>query len=148
MWHSEWTGTRETCSCSQTAAQWNQWRWSIHTYTYVGNTIQTINSPMYDTYMSTPGNTAKLGATHSNILTAQRARSVPGWKWTYNALVSIPLSQHSIHNASQAYRSARHEQNIFPYYIRFARSLENMLLSQIKCTRYRFRSFWGHRSSY
>ena len=25
----------------------------------VGNTIQTVNSPMYDTYMSTPGNTAK-----------------------------------------------------------------------------------------
>ena len=36
----------------------------------VGNTIQTVNSPMYDTYMSTPGNTAKLGATH-NIQTAQ-----------------------------------------------------------------------------
>ena len=27
---------------------------------------------MYDTHMSTPGNTAKLGATHSNIQTAQR----------------------------------------------------------------------------
>ena len=40
----------------------------------VGNTIQTFNSPMYDTYMSTPGNTAKLGATHSNIQTAQRGR--------------------------------------------------------------------------
>ena len=24
----------------------------------VGNTIQTVNSPMYDKYMSTPGNTA------------------------------------------------------------------------------------------
>ena len=30
----------------------------------VGNTIQTVNSPMYDTYMSTPGNTVKLGAAH------------------------------------------------------------------------------------
>ena len=67
----------------------------------VGNTIQTINSPMYDTYMSTPGNTAKLGTTHSNIQTAQR--SVPGWKRTYNALVSILPSQHSTHYASQAY---------------------------------------------
>ena len=26
------TCTRETCSCSQTAVQWNQWRWSTHTY--------------------------------------------------------------------------------------------------------------------
>ena len=33
----------------------------------VGNTIHTINSPMYDTYMSTPGNTVKLGAIHSNM---------------------------------------------------------------------------------
>ena len=40
----------------------------------VGNTIQTVNSPMYDTYMSTPGNTANLGAIHSNI---QRAHSNP-----------------------------------------------------------------------
>ena len=47
----------------------------IHIAT-VGNTIQTINSPMHDTYMSTPGNTAKLGATHSNIQTAQRGPSL------------------------------------------------------------------------
>ena len=33
----------------------------IHIAT-VGNTIQTVNSPMYDTHMSTPGNTAKLRA--------------------------------------------------------------------------------------
>ena len=26
------TCTREKCSCSQTAVQWNQWRWSVHTY--------------------------------------------------------------------------------------------------------------------
>ena len=44
----------------------------------VGNTIQTVNSPMYDTHMSTPGNTAKLGATHSNIQTAQRGTSLFG----------------------------------------------------------------------
>ena len=37
----------------------------------VGNTIQTVNSPTYDTYMSTYFcNTAKLGAKHSNIQTA------------------------------------------------------------------------------
>ena len=47
----------------------------IHIYM---NTIQTVNSPMYDTYMSTPGNTAKLGATHSNIQTAQRGPSLVG----------------------------------------------------------------------
>ena len=41
-----------------------------------GNTIQTVNSPMYDTYMSTPGTTAKLGATHSNIQTGKRG---PPW---------------------------------------------------------------------
>ena len=44
----------------------------------VGNTIQTVNSPMYDTDMSTPGNTAKLGATRSNIQTAQRGTSLVG----------------------------------------------------------------------
>ena len=44
----------------------------------VGNTIQTVNFPMYDTYMSTPGNTAKLGATHSNIQTAQRGPFLVG----------------------------------------------------------------------
>ena len=42
----------------------------------VGITIRTVNSPMYDTYMSTPGNTAKLGATHSNIQTAQSSPSL------------------------------------------------------------------------
>ena len=52
-------------------------------YTYiciatVGNIIQTVNSPMYDTYMSTPGNTAKLGTAHSNIQTAQRGPSLVG----------------------------------------------------------------------
>ena len=44
----------------------------------VGNTIQTVNSPMYATYMSTPGNTAKLGTAHSNIQTAQRGLSLVG----------------------------------------------------------------------
>ena len=40
----------------------------------VGNTIKTVISPMYDTYMSTPGNTAKPRAIHSSIQTAQVAR--------------------------------------------------------------------------
>ena len=44
----------------------------------IGNTIQTVNSPMYDTHMSTPGNTAKPRATHSNIQTAQRGPSLVG----------------------------------------------------------------------
>ena len=44
----------------------------------VGNTIQTVNSPMYDTHMSTPGNTAKLGTAHSNIQTLQRGPSLVG----------------------------------------------------------------------
>ena len=55
----------------------------IYIYIYiriatVGNTIQTVNSPMYDTYMSTPGNTAKPRAIHSNIQTAQRGPSLVG----------------------------------------------------------------------
>ena len=54
----------------------------------VENTIQTVNSPMYDTHTST-GNTAQLGTTDST------KRSVPGWERTYNALVSILPSQHS-----------------------------------------------------
>ena len=44
----------------------------------VGNTIQTVNSPMYDTYMITPGNRAKLGAIHSNIQTVQSSPSLVG----------------------------------------------------------------------
>ena len=44
----------------------------------VGNTIQTVNSPMYDTHISTSGNTAKLGTTHSNIQTAQNNPSLVG----------------------------------------------------------------------
>ena len=49
----------------------------IHIAT-AGNTIQTVNSPMYDIYMSTPGNTAKPRATHSNIQTAQGSPSLVG----------------------------------------------------------------------
>ena len=44
----------------------------------VGKTIQTVNSPMYDTHMSTPGNTVKLGTSHSNIQTAQSNPSLVG----------------------------------------------------------------------
>ena len=46
--------------------------------TTVGNTIQTVNSPMYDTYMSTPGITAKLGTAHRYIQTARSCRSLVG----------------------------------------------------------------------
>ena len=49
--------------------------YTLHTYS---NTIQTVNSPMYDTHMSNPGNTAKLGTAHSNIQTAQRGPSLVG----------------------------------------------------------------------
>ena len=45
---------------------------------------------MYDTHMSTPGNTAKI-----QQHTDSTKKSVPGWERTYNALVSTPLSQHS-----------------------------------------------------
>ena len=49
----------------------------IHIAT-VGNTIQTVNSLMYDTYMSTPGNAANPRAIHSNIQTAQSNPSLVG----------------------------------------------------------------------
>ena len=68
------TCTREACSCSQTAVQWNQYI-CIAT---VGNTIQTVNFPMYDTHMSTPGNIAKLGTAHRNIQIAQSNPSLVG----------------------------------------------------------------------
>ena len=37
---------------------------------------------MYDTHMSTPGNTAKLGTAHSNIQAAQRGLSLVGSELT------------------------------------------------------------------
>ena len=54
----------------------------------VRNTIQTDNSPMHDTYMSTPGNTAKPRAVRTQQQTYSTKNSVPGWERTYNALVS------------------------------------------------------------
>ena len=62
----------------------------------IGNTIQTVNSPMYDTYMNTPGNTAKLGATHSNIQTAQRGPSLVGSEPTMHESALYPLYQPGI----------------------------------------------------
>ena len=50
---------------------------------------------MYDTYMSTPGNTVKLRAMHTLHSNIQIAQTVPGWDQTYNALVSTSLSKHS-----------------------------------------------------
>ena len=55
----------------------------------VGNTIQTVNSPMYDTYMSTPGNTAKSRA------------------WLGANLQCI--SQHTTESALKPTMPARHE---------------------------------------
>ena len=57
---------------------------------------------MYDTYMSTPGNTAKLGATHSSIQTAQRGPSLVG---------SEPAMHKSVHNwvSTLPTMPARHE---------------------------------------
>ena len=49
---------------------------------------------MYDTYMSTPGNTAKLGTAHSNIQTAQRGPSLVGSEPTMHWSSYLP-SQHS-----------------------------------------------------
>ena len=60
----------------------------------VGNTIQTVNSPMYDTYKSTPGNTSKLGTAHSNIQTAQSCPSLVGSEPTMQYIFRILLSQH------------------------------------------------------
>ena len=43
----------------------------------VGNTIQPVNSPRYE-YMSTPGNTDKVGTALSNMQTAQSCPSLVG----------------------------------------------------------------------
>ena len=56
---------------------------------------------MYDTYMSTPGNTAKLGAIHSNIQTAQVDRP-----WLGADLHCI--SQHTTESALYPTMPARH----------------------------------------
>ena len=48
---------------------------------------------MYDTYMSTPGNTVKLGTAHNNIQTAQSSPTLVGIEHTKNVLISTPLSQ-------------------------------------------------------
>ena len=57
---------------------------------------------MYDAYMSTPGNTVKLGAIGTQQHTDSTKRPVNGWERTYNVLGSTQLSQHSTHYASQA----------------------------------------------
>ena len=71
-----------TCSketCSQTAVQWNQWQLSIHTHSNGKETLfRQLTPPCKNTYMSTPGNTAKLVTAHSNIKTAQSSPSLVG----------------------------------------------------------------------
>ena len=51
-------------------------------YTYVKQRLETLfrqlTHPCMNTYMSTPGNTAKLGAAQSNIQTAQSNLSLVG----------------------------------------------------------------------
>ena len=50
---------------------------------------------MYDTHMSTPGNTAKLGTAHSNIQTAQRGPSLvgsePAMHWSVGVKITLPF---------------------------------------------------------
>ena len=55
---------------------------------------------MYDTYMSAPGNTAKLGTAHSNIQTAQRGPSLVGSEPTmhYTESALYPLCQPGTHH--------------------------------------------------
>ena len=58
------TCTRDTCSCNQIAAQWNQ----AMIYTYVHQWYGTLFRQLTIPYnMSVPCNAAKLGITHSNI---------------------------------------------------------------------------------
>ena len=54
----------------------------IGTYSNSSKRYSDSNSPMYDTYMTTPGNTAKLGAIHSNIQPAQSSPSLVGSELT------------------------------------------------------------------
>ena len=61
----------------------------------VGNTIQTVNSPMYDTYMSTPGNTAKLGTAHSNIQTDKEVRP---WLKANLQCISLHTSESALYS--------------------------------------------------
>ena len=46
---------------------------------------------MYDTYMSTPGNTAKIGATHSNIQREQGSSSLVGSEPTMQGILLSQL---------------------------------------------------------
>ena len=80
-------------------------------YTYiriatVGNTIQTVNSPMYDTSTSTPCNTAKPRAIHSKIQTAQSSPSLVGSEPTMH------LSAHHWVSALAHYASVQYCQSI------------------------------------
>ena len=86
------TCTSDTCSYSQKAVQWNKWRWSIHIYRNGREHYSDSWLPHVCTYLSTPGNTAKLGTAHSNIY--RQHKVVRPWlERIYNALVSTLLSQ-------------------------------------------------------
>ena len=61
---------------------------------------------MYDTHMSTPGNTAKLGTAHSNIQTAQRGPSLVGSEPTmhYSAYYRVSTLTHYASQALRIYK--------------------------------------------
>ena len=52
----------------------------IYTYVYqlYGTLFRQLTPSCMNTYMSTPGNTAKLGTAHSNIQTAQSSLTLVG----------------------------------------------------------------------
>ena len=56
-----------------------------------------------NTYMSTPGNTAKLGAAHSNTQTAQSCPSLVGIETT------IHINQHTTESAHYPIMPAKHK---------------------------------------
>ena len=58
----------------------------------VGNTIQTVNSPMYE-YIHEYSWKHSEARSHTQQHTDSTKKSAPGWERTYDALVSILLSQ-------------------------------------------------------
>ena len=94
------TCTRETCSCSQTAVQWNQWRWSIHMRRATVGTLYRQLTPPYEYecfwYCSEARNRTQQHTDSTKVF-------VPGWDRTFNALVSTLLSQCIIPPCSQAH---------------------------------------------
>ena len=82
--------TRETCSCSQTAVQWNQWRWSIHKYSNGGEHYSDNKLPHMNIWVLLVTQEAR---NRTQQHTDSTKLAVLGWDRTYNALISILLSQ-------------------------------------------------------